>query len=532
MFRGLLKVRSLSIMLVFALLLGCVSSGESKGKTNKSKANSMGESKGGNMQIIRSAQFAGSWYPSNPSELKNMLNNFFDAASVNPIEGRIQIIISPHAGYIFSGPVAAYGFKALKMNKEMYKGNTVILIGFAHRSPPWYGLSVWEKGEWRTPLGSVEVDSVLARKVMSYNPDILNFKREIFDREHSLELEIPFLQFALDNDFKLLPISFAQQGMAVVETLINALVTSDINWDRTIIVLSTDMSHYHSYEEAMKIDKKTLDYVLKNDIEGLEKWMMSGNDAFCGWGPVITGMAVSESLGWDKPILLRYANSGDTSPESKSRGVVGYCSVVFVRNGNYKMSSKSDGDEYSLTHDQKKYLLKLARKTIEEYIINGRKYEPPKPTEPKLIEDTPVFVTLHRKGMLRGCIGQMIAQEPLYLAVRNMAISAATRDPRFSPVPSKQLNEVDIEISVLSPMIKVNSYEDVVPNKHGIYIKRGYRTGVFLPQVWEHFNNRDGFLSELCSQKAMLERDCYKKSETEIYVFTVLEFDEKQYGLK
>jgi AmmeMemoRadiSam system protein A len=367
---------------------------------------------------------------------------------------------------------------------------------------------------------------------MSYNPDILNFKREIFDREHSLELEIPFLQFALDNDFKLLPISFAQQGMAVVETLINALVTSDINWDRTIIVLSTDMSHYHSYEEAMKIDNKTLDYVLKNDIEGLEKWMMSGKDAFCGWGPVITGMAVSESLGWDKPILLRYANSGDTSPESKSRGVVGYCSVVFVRNGNYKMSSKSDGDEYSLTHDQKKYLLKLARKTIEEYIINGRKYEPPKPSESKLIEDTPVFVTLHRKGMLRGCIGQMIAQEPLYLAVRNMAISAATRDPRFSPVPSKQLNEVDIEISVLSPMIKVNSYEDVVPNKHGIYIKRGYRTGVFLPQVWEHFNNRDGFLSELCSQKAMLERDCYKKSETEIYVFTVLEFDEKQYGLK
>lgn len=519
-------------MLVVLAFWGCAKSGEKKED---------------NMIDIRKPAMAGSWYPADPDSLREMIRIFMDSAQVDPeqVKGRIIGLIAPHAGYIYSGPVAAYSFKALMLNKEKYRGNTVILIGFAHRPPAWEGISVWARGAWETPLGTVPIDEKVARELLDASP-MIQFRKDVHQGEHSLELEVPFLQYALDNDFKLVPVAFSHQTGAEIDTLVNALLSADIDWNHTFIVVSTDMSHYHPYDEAVRIDQQTLQYVLSGDVQGLIDWIPRSGGPFCGYAGVITLMTVAPRLGADKIVLLKYANSGDTQPSTISHGVVGYCAVAFVNSSGDPPDSgikedKAHSDtsepapgteEYSLTRDQQIYLLKLARKTIEEYVKNGKIYEPPEPDDPKLREVAPVFVTLHRKGMLRGCIGQMIGRNKLYLAVRDMAIAAATEDPRFHPVRPEELDEIDIEISVLSPLRRVNSWKDIIPFKHGVYVKRGWHSGVFLPQVWEQIPDKEAFLRELCVQKAGLEPECYKNPNTEIYVYTVFEFSEKQLGLK
>ncbi len=511
-------------MLVLLFMSGCAKSSEEVG-----------------MEDIRKPAVAGSWYPGDPDSLRAMIEAFIEKADVPKIDGRIFCLIAPHAGYIYSGPVAAYAFKALLQRKDEYKGNTVILVGFSHRPPSWSGISVWAKGFWETPLGRVKVDEELAQRIISLAPNTIQYRREVHYGEHSLEMELPFLQYVLDNDLKIVPIAFSHQTQAEIETLTSALLSADIDWGRTFVVVSTDMSHYLPYDRAVSVDKRTLDYVLSGDIDGLSSWIPSAG-AFCGWAGVLVAMRVASSLGATKAILLKYANSGDTQPQTAAHGVVGYCAVAFVMGDGRGTSSGEGGggsaealpgtQEYSLTRDQKLYLLRLARTTIEKYVHDGVVYEPPKPDDPKLVEDAPVFVTLHRKGMLRGCIGQMVAQEPLYLAVRDMAIAAATKDYRFPPVQPNEIDEIDIEISVLSPLRRISSWEEIKPFKHGVYVKRGWQSGVFLPQVWGQIPDKEAFLRELCVQKAHLEPECYKDPKTELYVYTVLEFSEKELGLK
>lgn len=513
----------LSVIIPLLLLVGCAKSRE----------------KEVNMSDIRKPAMAGSWYPTDSDSLRQIIKEFVDSADVKKIDGRILGLTAPHAGYIYSGPVAAYSFKALMLDKKQYKGNTVILIGFAHRPPAWEGVSIWSKGAWETPLGRIPIDEQLAQKILNADT-LIQDKREVHTGEHSLELELPFLQYALDNDFKLVPIAFSHQTMDEINALVKALLSAGIDWNHTFLVVSTDMSHYHPYNDAVMIDKKTLEKVLANDVDGLINWMKQGADAFCGWAGVITMMAIAPKIGANKTILLKYANSGDTQPATMERGVVGYSAIAFVKSADGSKDAKvKESDEeipgtedYSLTKDEKLYLLKLSRTTIEKYVRDGVKYEPEKPSDSKLVEDAPVFVTIHRKGMLRGCIGQMVARGPLYLAVRDMSIAAATQDPRFNPVSTSELDEIDIEISVLSPLKKIDSWEKIRPFKDGVYVKNGWRSGVFLPQVWEQIPDKEDFLRELCTQKAGLKSDCYKDPNTEIYVYTVLKFSEKDMGIR
>ncbi|MGB9562004.1 MAG: AmmeMemoRadiSam system protein A, partial [bacterium] len=236
-------------------------------------------------------------------------------------------------------------------------------------------------------------------------------------------------------------------------------------------------------------------------------------------------MRASTVLGAKEGIVLKYANSGDVPYGEKSR-VVGYYSVIFLTEEDVESRGKGE-KEFELTLEQKKYLLQLARNTIEEYVRHKRRVEVKPPDDPVLRADGAVFVTLHKKGALRGCIGQMIPQGPLYKSVIDMAISSATRDYRFSPVKPEELDEIDIEISVLSPLKQIKNWKEIKLGEHGVYIRKGYNTGVFLPQVGRMPGfTLESFLEELCVQKAGLPPDCYKDPATEIYVFTVLEFDE------
>ncbi len=473
------------------------------------------------------ASLAGSWYSADGAELRRMLETHIDAAKIPDIDGRIYGIIAPHAGYTYSAPVAAHAAKLLRQNRSEYRNNTVIIIGFSHKSIASRGLSIWTGGNFTTPLGTIAVDEELAKKIAAHDT-LFSFRPEAFDSEQSIEMQIPLLQTALGNNFKILPIAFMYQSLNEIDALANALIESDIDWEKTLLVFSTDMTHYLPYSKAVEYDTLTVNNILANDVDGLIDEFQNKIDALCGVAPVLTAMLVMPHIGAQNPLLLKYANSGDILPESAAQGVVGYCSIVYTKNAQKNKPQDAPKVDFLLTDDQKDYLLRLARKTIEEIVVNKKTYEPELPADSILAADAPVFVTLHKAHNLRGCIGQMMARGPMYLAVRDMAIAAATQDSRFAQVSPNELTDINIEISVLSPLQKVKSYKEIIPKKHGVYIKRAFRSGVFLPQVWEQIPDRDDFLAELCRQKANLPADYYKNPDAEIYVYTVLEFSEKR----
>ncbi|MFP4458639.1 MAG: AmmeMemoRadiSam system protein B [Candidatus Zixiibacteriota bacterium] len=492
------------------------------------------------MDNIRKSVLAGSWYPDNADELSKMIEGYIQNAEVDVPENRVMALISPHAGYAYSGPVAGYSFKLLKEQSEYHDFKTVIVIGFSHQGDGDGRVSVWNKGGWKTPLGTLEIDEELADKIIKTSPKI-GFVPETHAREHSLEIMLPFIQVALGNNTKIVPISFSHSSMEEAQALINSLSTALDGNEDAVMIISTDMSHYHSYDKAVKMDRAAIEYITDNDINGLLDALSSREVELCGMGPVVTAMSLARRFGAEDAKLLRYANSGDVEIGDPSR-VVGYCSIGFFFENQFegfKLREESSNEstpgaeDYSLTREQKIYLLKLARQTINEYVKSGRTLKPEKPKDKKLTEKAAVFVTLERDGRLRGCIGQMMAQGPLYLAVRDMAISAAVNDHRFRPVSESELDKIDIEVSVLSPLKKIDSYEDIRLGKDGVYLVGNrdgmMRTGVFLPVVATDTGwSLDEFLGELCSQKAGLSRDCYKNPDTELYTFTVLKFSEAE----
>jgi MEMO1 family protein len=476
---------------------------------------------------------AGSWYPSDPYELKNTIAQFFADANVPQFNGRIVGLVSPHAGYIYSGPVAAYAFKALSLHAEEYKGVTVIMVGPNHRTPNFSGITVWKEGSWLTPLGATQVDQPLAESLLTTLGPNGSFFPQLHQNEHSLEIMLPFLQYALGSDFKIVPIAFGMQSKNASEILANA-ITKVAKGKNVILLASTDLSHYLPEKTAHRLDKVFTDAVIAGDIASLNDKLDKEECSACGFGAVMTVMQASKALGSDSTKLLRYATSGDV-PAGDSTQVVGYASIIFTDSKGEQMQNTDNtpDDEFKLTNEQKTYLLKLARKTIEDFVKTGKSEKPPAPDDPVLKESGAVFVTLHRDGNLRGCIGQMMAREPLYLSVIDMAIAAATEDYRFKPVSTAEFNKIDIEISVLSPMTPLDDWKKIKLGYHGVWLVNGGRSGVFLPQVGRETGwTLEYFLEELSSQKAGLSRNAYKDPNTKLFTFTVLEFDEKNMGIK
>jgi len=248
----------------------------------------------------------------------------------------------------------------------------------------------------------------------------------------------------------------------------------------------------------------------------------------CGYGAVCSLLLVLEKLGANKVEILHYANSGDITKEKER--VVGYLSAVVVKEGSNPQEDIKDKEEdMDLTKEDKKTLLEIARKTLEGY-LSQREIPEFIEVSSRLKEVQGAFVTLKKKGQLRGCIGSIVGRKPLYLTVRDMAIEAATADPRFAPVRYEELKDIDIEVSVLSPLKKVDSPEEIILGKHGVIVKRGFRQGVFLPQVAEETGwSKEEFLSYLCAHKAGLPPEAWKDKDTELYVFTACVFSEGEF---
>jgi len=470
---------------------------------------------GGDM--IKEPNVAGGFYSADPKELSDSIDSFEQSAGVVPDDRKVLIAIAPHAGYVYSGPVAAYTFKAIARNH--YK--TVVIIAPSHFFP-FEGISVWPKGGFKTPLGVVPVDEDFAQALLKTNPRF-QFLPQVFEREHAVEVELPFLQKTFKG-LHIVPILMGQPDAQVCRDLAVALDKIIGQRDDVLVLISSDMSHYYTYDVANSMDALTLAAIGEINPKKFFEGCMSRKMEMCGFMPVTTALVLAQLRGIKHAEVLKHANSGDTAGD-KSR-VVGYSSVIFYSDllGQEK---KQEQGVAALSPQEKKQLLKIARSTIEAFVKNGHAPEVSL-KDARLNEIEGAFVTLRKHGALRGCIGNIIGQEPLGQTVRDMAVAAASQDPRFSPVTPAELKDIDVEISVLSKPRRVKDASEIQLGKHGVIVSDGIRQGVFLPQVADETGwSKNEFLSQLCSQKAGLPPDAWKSPDVSLYVFTADVFSEK-----
>jgi len=463
---------------------------------------------------IKKPNVSGSFYSSDLEVLSVQIDNFINKAEVEKIEEDITTVISPHAGYIYSGPVAAFGYKAIK-SKDY---NTVIILAPSHFFG-FNGISVWDEGAFRTPLGDTHVDDKFTRELMVQTGEV-KFIPEAFSKEHSLEVQIPFLQKVLENNFKIVPIVMGQISLEDCKVFASALKKIIAQRRDVLVVASTDLSHYHPYSDAVGIDKRTLEYIKNFDFNGLWNEASIGNIELCGLHPVITSLILAKEQNVSGIKVLKYANSGDTAGDK--RRVVGYASIIIYD------QDKKKGEADMLNKAQREKLLKIAQESLENYIKTGKRKEF-SVDDSGLTRVQGAFVTLTKEGQLRGCIGRIVADKPLFQVIADMAIEAATGDPRFPPLTKKELLDIEIEISVLSPFEKIDDVNKIEVGKHGIMIRKGFYSGLLLPQVATDYSwDRDTFLKHTC-HKAGLAPDTWKDKSADIYIFSAEVFSEKHH---
>jgi AmmeMemoRadiSam system protein B/AmmeMemoRadiSam system protein A len=474
-----------------------------------------------NPQKVRPAGVAGSFYPADPKELSSMIDDMLAHASPPPINDPILAVVAPHAGYQYSGPVAAYTYAALKGRKF----SRVVVIAPSHYVAFDF-TSVYEGDAYATPLGTVPVDKVFAHQLAKMSPSI-RISGEGHDAtsagaEHAIEVQLPWLQRVL-GDFELVPIVMGDQSYESSRALgvaLAKLIQADNKNGSTLIVASSDLSHYHPYDDAVKIDHKTLHALVAWDYFSMSQNFQTRVWEACGGAPIVAAIIATELMGANQAQVLKYANSGDTAGDHSR--VVGYSADVFVKAPH----GVAEQAPFSLTGEEKSELLALARKSAEYAVQTHKAYEPAASASETLNREYGAFVTLTEDGMLRGCIGYTSAVKPLYITVRDTASYAALCDPRFRPVSVTELSQLQYEISVLSPLRRVTDTQQIKVGEHGLLMKNGEYEGLLLPQVpVEQKWDRQKFLEETCI-KAGMRSECWKDEDTDIFMFTAVVFGE------
>jgi AmmeMemoRadiSam system protein B/AmmeMemoRadiSam system protein A len=482
---------------------------------------------------LRSAGVAGSFYPADPTALTATMDRMLAQVPARQIDGQILAVVAPHAGYPYSGPVAAYTYASLK-GKAFSR---IIVIAPSHFESFDF-TSVYDGDGYVTPLGTVLVDKAFAQKLSKIDSSIRLSERghtpSVHGPEHALEVQLPWLQHVVGS-FTLVPIVMGDQSYEASRALGVALAKliqreSNSQGDKasqqtvgaTLIVASSDLSHYHPYGDAERIDHKTLDALQSWDYFSMSRNFETRLWEACGGGPVVAAMIAAERLGANKASVLKYANSGDTSGDHSR--VVGYSADVFLK----ARAEAAEESPFSLNEVEKEELLTLARKSVESAVMQHKRYEPEPTKDDLLNQERGAFVTITEVGDLRGCIGNMSASQPLSLTVRDTATLAASRDPRFRPVSALELPRLHYEVSVLSPLRRVMDVQEISVGEHGLLIKNGGREGVLLPQVpVEQHWDRIRFLQETC-MKAGMPSDCWRDENTDIFRFTAVVFEEHE----
>ena len=465
------------------------------------------------MKEIREPAVAGMFYPDKPDILSRDVKRYLKNAKKEKIEGEIVALLSPHAGYMYSGQVAAYAYKLIE-GKDL---DSVVMIAPSHQAL-FKGASLYDRGGFRTPLGVVPIDVELSKRLMERRKEI-QFLPEAHAQEHSLEVQLPFLQ-SVSKSFKLVPIVMEPYWSWETCQSLASAIAETVKGKKVLLVASSDLSHYHPYDPAVRLDQMVLNHIERFDPEGLYRDLKENRCEACGGGPLISIMLAAKAIGANRGRVLKYLNSGDVTGD-RSR-VVGYGAAVFYKTigGEEKMKNeKKVGVDLGLSEQDKKTLHHIARTVIENK-ARGKSLLEFKVESPILKESRGAFVTINKKGELRGCIGYIEGRGPLHQTITEMAEAAAFHDPRFSPVKEKELPELEIEISVLTPLKKVTDVNEIQVGKHGVYIKRGWLSGLLLPQVATEYGwDRQTFLEHTCL-KAGLPSNAWKEKEIEIYIFS------------
>lgn len=457
----------------------------------------------------RKAAVAGKFYPGTKPELEKKLMTLFKSGKrkvKNTLH--LQALISPHAGYIFSGKVAASAFRQIPENAN-YK--RIFVLASSHQFH-FKGASVYTLGNYETPLGEIEVDKKLGKK-LTKSSDIFVDKPEAHTGEHSLEVQLPFLQHKLKNKFKLVPIILGINQAADCEKLAKAL--APYFCEENLFVISTDFSHYPTYNSANKLDLITANSICRNKPEELlatlknNKALLVDNlsTSLCGWTSVLTLLYLTKRKAY-RYSQIDYQNSGDENTYGDTKQVVGYCAIaVFDENTLFAISDA-----------EKAEILKVARDSIINFLKPSEK---DKSDQPKLTgilnTKTGAFVSIYVKGKLRGCIGGFAQDKNLSELISEMATSAIC-DRRFSSVDVEELKDMTLEVSVLSPLKRIQSIDEIELGRHGIFIRNGLNTGTFLPQVAKKTGwSVSDFLGHCSRDKAGLGWDGWKTSELFTY---------------
>ncbi len=462
--------------------------------------------------VVRPATQANRFYTGDARELSEEVDSFLALHRGATIYHHVAAVIVPHAGYYFSGRVAASAYMSVPADQP-YK--RIFLLGPSHHE--WLdGASVnTEADYYATPLGNVKVDRETARSISDAD-SVFSYQPKAHDREHCLEVQLPFLQRRLGDVPPIVPIIISTNDFNKLKRI--AHVLKPYFTEENLFVISSDFSHYPSYEDACEVDALTGKAIETGSVEAfiaaLEQNARSGKrnlaTSACGELAIATLMLMMDGSYEVKHLM--YQNSGDAESHDHSR-VVGYHSFAIVR--------KSDAG-FALSDDEKRLLKEIALTSIKDSLA-GKEISHSSPLTTHLSAKCGAFVSLHKHGRLRGCIGHFGEDIPLHEIVAEMARAAAFEDPRFMPVTADELADIDIEISVLTPMRRIESLDEFELHRHGIYIRKGYRSGTFLPQVADEVNwTKEEFVSHCAQDKAGIGWDGWK--DAELYVYEAIVF--------
>jgi AmmeMemoRadiSam system protein B/AmmeMemoRadiSam system protein A len=434
--------------------------------------------------MIRQAAVAGQFYPGSAERLKEMIAGMVDEASAKE---EIIGLISPHAGYIYSGPVAGATISRVKFK------DTFIIMGPNHTGlgKPF---SIMTEGTWWTPLGEVRIDSELGKRILAASK-YLEEDDGAHRFEHSVEVQLPFLQYFSSN-FGLVPIVLSHASGAIYKDIGREIAAAVKDLKREVVIIaSSDMTHYEPQESANRKDKYAIEAILQLDEDELLRRLEELNITMCGYAPAISLIMAAKELGAGKAELVKYQTSGDTTGDYSS--VVGYAGIVIKR---LDMSP----------------LVRLAKEAVETCVREDSIIPPPEKLSPEMKKQAGIFVSLHKLGQLRGCIGTLEpTQENVAMEVIVNAISSATRDPRFPPVTAKELKDLEYSVDVLTRPRPVKDKDRLNPKKYGVIVECGSRKGLLLPDL-------DGVDSveqqiDICRQKAGI----YPDEPIKLYKFEV-----------
>ncbi len=470
---------------------------------------------------------AGRFYSANRETLRTDIAHLFETCVKTTPFRKVRAVISPHAGYIYSGKVAASAFSAIDRNTD-YKN--IFVIGSSHVMA-FEGASVYNTGDFLTPLGKVTVNKEIANKLKA--DKLFNYPVNAHLQEHSLEVQMPLIQYYFKNNPPVIPIIIGTNitgNIKKIAEILKPWFTTD-----NLFIISSDFSHYPSYKTANEVDNATATSIVTGDpkkfLDVLKK-NSNINDpglstSMCGWtsGLLLLYLAEGSNLEFGK---IDYCNSGD-SPYGNKDEVVGYNAIALFEKDQGNQATKNLADEIIFTSKEKEQLITLARDNIRSLLYDRKRFSVSKETLPDIFK-TPLgaFVTLKIRGSLRGCIGRFISSEPLYQVVLESSENSAFDDPRFSPLTKEELPKTDIEITVLGPMKKISSIKEIVLGRHGIYIKKDNRSGTMLPQVaTENHWSLEEFLGYTSRDKAGIGWEGWKDAEIFIYEGIVLEETKK-----